>query len=90
MKRQYVECSCSSNEHTLRFDIDSDPELPAIYVSTFLAHHDFFGRIWNSIKYIFGYNCKYGHFEEVVLDVEQVKQLKEICDNFLSDNDVNP
>ena len=83
MERHYLECACSSNEHTLRFDIDNDPKDPAIYVSTFLGDHSFLRRMWNGIKYIFGYKCRYGHFEETVLGTNQVRELKEICDNFL-------
>jgi hypothetical protein len=46
---KYLECSCTSPEHTVRFAKDED--------------------------YVFGYKCRYDHFDEVILDREEVKKL---------------
>lgn len=71
-------CKCSSAEHTLLFEsMDGD-----IYVSMFLSELPLFKRIILAIKYIFGYKCRYGHYEEIILDKSNIKELKEII-NYL-------
>lgn len=69
-------CKCSSTEHTLIFEsIDGD-----VYVNMFLSELPLFKRIKLAIKYIFGYKCKYGHYEEIILDKSNIKELKEIIE----------
>ena len=77
----YVECSCSNDEHTLRFTIDAEDEI--IYVSTFLNHwKPWYLRVFTAIKYIFGYKCMYGHFDNTLLRSEQVSQLKKVISEY--------
>lgn len=85
MKHEYIECTCSCSEHTLRFTWDLDPECPEIYVSVFLnPYHGFYRRLWLGLKYIFGFStCAYGHFDEVILMHDQLEQLKDLCERFL-------
>jgi hypothetical protein len=52
-----------------------------VYVSIHLIpEYNIFKRIWNAIKYIFGYKCKYGHFDEFIFDKTDVKKLKKIIE----------
>lgn len=69
----YVECSCRSPEHLLQFDRDED----FVYVYVLLNNENFFKRIWLGLKYIFGYKCRYGNFDEILLSRESVKSLAE-------------
>lgn len=58
-------CQRSSPEHQIQFMYnDSDSEI-AMYIH--LSPLPFFKRLWHGIKYIFGYRCKYGDFDEVLL-----------------------
>lgn len=82
IKREYVECSCFSPEHTLSFWLDDDKDYRAIYVSVFLSHDVWYKRLINAFKYVFGYKCRYGHFEEFVLDSVGVDHLKKVIDQF--------
>lgn len=75
--KEYFECACHSPEHTLNFFLDEDPEFPAIYGSVFLSEVPFHRRVWAAVKYIFGYKCRYGHFDEFILKHED-------CDRFIS------
>jgi len=71
----FVECDCGSDEHTLRFTIDADEDI--IYTSVFLNQwRPWWKRVWIAIKYIFGYKCKYGHWDVTSMSYEQVEQLK--------------
>jgi hypothetical protein len=73
----FIECDCGSDEHTLRFTIDADEQ--TIYLSTFLCQYrSIFQRIWVAVKYVFGYKCKYGHWDVTSMSKEQVSQLKQI------------
>lgn len=76
MKTEYLECNCHSPEHTLVFHTYDDE--PMIYMHVFLKPDPFFKRIWNSIKYIFGYKCKYGHFDEFIMNPDDADKLIEI------------
>jgi hypothetical protein len=69
----YVECSCGSPEHLLQFDRDED----FVYIYILLNNENFFKRIWLGLKYIFGYKCRYGNFDEILLSKESVKSLAE-------------
>lgn len=69
----YIQCSCGSPEHLLQFEKDED----YVYVYVLLIGDSFFKRLYNGIKYIFGYKCRYGHFDEILLNQETTKELVE-------------
>jgi hypothetical protein len=73
---QYFECACRSDEHTLKFIYVSapDPE-PEFYTTVFLNECSLPMRIWNAIKYVFGYKCKYGHFDCFMLREKDLNRL---------------
>lgn len=85
MEHHYIECNCTSAEHTLRFTIDNDEECPALYVAVQLNRfHGFFERLWLAIKYVFGYECKFGHWDEVILMGDNVRKMRNLCDSHLA------
>ncbi len=88
-ENHYFECACWSNEHMLVFTYDycgeDDFRQNEIIVSTFLANdRNFFGRVRDAIKYVFGYKCKYGHFECTIINEFEVLRLKELCDKVIN------
>lgn len=74
MEFRYLECECSTPEHTVRFARDED----CTYITFFLEGGPWYKRVVTGLKYIFGYKCRYGHFDEVVLRDDKVKKLVEI------------
>jgi hypothetical protein len=73
-KPEYVECACTSSEHTLRFVVDEEDN--EIYTDVQLARwHPWYMRVWLAIKYVFGYQCKYGHWDCTIIQEEQAKQI---------------
>jgi hypothetical protein len=72
---EYFECSCHSPEHTLRFWFDDDEDYPFVYASVFLGSVPWRRRVWLGIRYIFGYKCRYGHFDEFLLRPEDADRL---------------
>lgn len=74
-------CACSSSEHSLIFQYDEDEH--EAYVSIHLSNYrNFWERLIHGIKYIFGYKCKYGDFDEIILGKQHAEKLHEIA-NFL-------
>lgn len=83
----YIECDCNSNEHVLRFTIDLDENdeypMPHVYTSLFLnQYRPWYARIWVALKYVFGYNCKYGHWDCTSLAVDKVNNLRDLLNQF--------
>ena len=70
-----MECACHSPEHELKFQVWDDGDT---YVHVFLRPEPFFKRVVNGIKYIFGYQCQYGHFDEFVLNPEDINKFIEM------------
>lgn len=71
-------CNCGSMEHhfTMTYWPDDYPGERFIYVKTYLFTFDnIFKRARAAIKYVFGYKCKYGHWDEVLLDREKTQEL---------------
>lgn len=83
--RYYAECACDSSEHLVRFTYDlDDPQDEAIVImEPQLSNGSFFWRLRRAVRYLFGYKCKYGQWDETLLDPWQVKELRDYLDGFL-------
>ena len=79
MKATTLICACHSVEHQIVLRYDKDDEL--LYMSVHLASKSFLQRIVHSFKYLFGYQCKFGAFEEVIIDHDRAKQFIKVLQN---------
>jgi len=82
----FAECSCYSPEHQMIFKYVHDKfiEEDQIYMRTHLiTYKNVWKRTWRSLKYIFGYKCRYGQFDEVILKTKDVKTLRDMFDAYL-------
>ena len=73
-------CRCHDIHHQFiirTVDFDKHPE---IYVSVFLYRYDFFKRLVNGIKYIFGHRSVFGYFDEVIIRPEDAPRLQKVVD----------
>ena len=63
-----------------------EPEdLMALDITVFLPDYPgFFKRIWLGIKYVFGYKCKYGHFDVIEVKYEDVDRMMDILKEYKS------
>ena len=74
-QRQYFECDCHSDEHTLSFSWDDEENL--LYTSVYLnQYRSFLRRIWVAVKYVFGYKSRYGDWDCFLLRREDAKRLE--------------
>jgi len=78
-------CACHSTEHQLILKpwVEDNGE-HIVFVEVHLTKYSFWKRLVHGIKYIFGYKCKYGAWDEVLFDKHHVEQLEDLV-NFLKD-----
>jgi hypothetical protein len=76
----YVDCACHSPEHLIKFTRFEDEEEVSVYV-LLVDYDNFFKRAWKGLKYIFGYKCRYGHFDEIILNKTAQKEIIEYLKN---------
>lgn len=78
MENSIILCSCYSTEHQMVFLPSPTPEEKEVYVHVHLNKRPLWYRLKYGIKYIFGYKCRYGAFDEFILDKDNVGKLKEV------------
>ena len=82
----YYECQCHSDEHRIIWWMDDGRDIdwePMLGFSVFLPDYPkFWSRIWNAIKYIFGYKSKYGHFDSFLMKPEDIDNMVSMLLNF--------
>ena len=79
MKNEILICDCSSMEHQIVISYDDEDKLA--YCHIYLHKRGFFTRIKIALKYIFGYKCKYGHWDEFIFckdDADKIKELSKL------------
>lgn len=84
-KPEILICECNSSEHQIVLNYDVDDNY--VYCSIHLVKYRFFKRLIHGIKYIFGYTCRYGHFEEFILSDRHVDKLKTLTNSLEKKND---
>lgn len=74
-------CQCNSVEHQISFNWIEDKELEGeVYMEIHLAKLSFWDRLKHGVKYIFGYRCRYGDFDEVILKKNDVHKLEKVVE----------
>ena len=68
-------CECHSLEHQLHFWYDDEDK--NVYTEVHLVKYGFFNRVKYALKYIFGYKCRFGAFDEFIFKPEDLTKLKE-------------
>ena len=79
----YIECVCDCQEHVLR--ITFDPNIcedhcggdlwTEVYLNKKLP---WYKRIWLAVKYMFGYQSRFGAFDNITLKPEHYNKLREL------------
>lgn len=82
-KHELFICQCNNTEHQLIFSYFPDDEDKDVYVSVHLTpEYNIWKRIKMAIKYIFGYKCCYGHFDEFIFNKKDADKLQSVV-NYL-------
>ena len=72
-------CACLSSEHQLVFKSEISDKDSEVYVDIHLVPLPFLERVKYALKYIFGYKCKYGAFDEFLFKKAHADKLREIA-----------
>ena len=81
MQQETLICQCNSIEHQISFNWIEDKELEGeVYMEIHLAKLSFWDRLKHGVKYIFGYRCRYGDFDEVILKKNDVHKLEKVVE----------
>lgn len=81
MKNKVIFCECFSPEHQVIFIHDKEDK--CVYMETHLVtYKSFWKRLWIGIKYTFGYKCRFGNFDSIVLGSEQIKELEDLIKSY--------
>ena len=91
MKTNYFDCSCSSADHTIRFILDNDVDYPELYLEVQLnQYRNFWRRLWVGLKYIFGYESRYGHWDCWDIRKEDATKLIELLNQHIANVNAAP
>ncbi len=85
MSTEFFECQCRSDEHTLKFILEQysdDSNDLEIYTSVFLYEGSWWQRLWIAVKYVFGYKCRYGHWDNFIMRHEDVDRMLKLCQQY--------
>ena len=85
MNEHHISCACYSPEHSLTWTYEKGEE--EIYLTFHLNFKPFLWRLLNAIKYVLGCRCQYGHFDEVILGVDDRNELIEFLQQTKPDNE---
>ena len=78
----HFDCVCDSDEHV--FVVRMDREEGEMYTSVHLnGYLPWYKRAWYALRYVFGYHCRYGHWDCVLLDEVRATKLRDTCDKAL-------
>lgn len=86
VKKILFECRCHSPEHDLKFVLDEED----LYVYVLLLPQNFFKRLVNGIRYIFGYSCRYGYFDEFVMNPKDIDLFISMLEQFRENSKSSP
>lgn len=76
-------CECHSTEHQMVVNYSEDEYVDGtkfhmVYIHTHLNKRPFWQRLKYGIKYIFGYQCMYGAFDEFIINPKDADKLNDI------------
>lgn len=78
---EFFECTCRSDEHTLKFSLD--PDDGELYTSVYLhQYRSVFKRIGIALKYVLGYLCRFGHWDCFILKPQDADRLIALLQQF--------
>ncbi len=87
-RQDLIICTCGSVEHQMiiSYDVDTneEPEYDDVYVSIHLStYRGFWNRLKYAVKYIFGYKCRYGAFDEIILNPDDHMKFQNVANKLL-------
>lgn len=82
-REEHFVCACHHPEHQFFvsfYDKEFD-ERGVMYISPHLAQDPWWRRLITGIKYIFGHRSRYGAFDEIILEGDDILRLHSIIED---------
>ena len=87
-QKLYLECLCGTPEHLLQAVLDKDDESwnddinygGICFYIQLIQYRTFWKRFWTGLKYMFGFQERYGYWDCADLTPEGVEKLRDMCD----------
>jgi hypothetical protein len=81
--KEVLICDCHSSDHQILLMYSEDEystgeTFPMCYAHIHLNRRPFWERVKYGIKYIFGYKCRYGAFDEFMFNPDDVEKLEKL------------
>lgn len=75
---EYYQCSCFSDEHMVKVILYKEDKMLSLIIA--LRKFNFWNRIIPAIKYLFGYECKYGHFDDFLFQPDDITSFRKVLE----------
>jgi len=85
-REKLISCSCGSPEHQfiLTYWPGYGGDEDELYMEPHLiTWENIFRRLWTAIRYVFGYRCKYGHWDCVLISKDKAQEMRGFLDEFI-------
>jgi hypothetical protein len=89
MERVLIECSCTGLDHSFILSLVQAKGCKYLYLEPHLTKKPLLQRIWHALKYIFNMSCRYGDFDETVIDEIQARKMREVLNLYLNDKEIS-
>lgn len=81
--KEVLICDCHSSDHQILLMYSEDEystgeTFPTCYAHIHLNRRPFWERVKYGIKYIFGYRCRFGAFDEFLFNPDDVEKLEKL------------
>ena len=88
-EQDLVICSCGDISHqliisTFEYTTSSGKDDIDCFIQIYLSKHNFWNRLIFGFKYIFGFQSKFGAFEEIVVNQENATKIKNCMEYYLT------
>jgi hypothetical protein len=72
-------CECHSPDH--QFIIRKFDDEPDVYIAIHLTKQPMMRRLKYAFRYIFGYQSRFGAFDEIILNPDDADRLQKVVDS---------
>lgn len=85
----YIECDCGHNDHLFKmtYSTSMGKDWPATVFTSIQLNpvHPWYTRIWLAVRYVFGADSRYGHWDCTSLTHTRVKMMYDFLGECLKD-----
>ena len=70
-----IRCDCHWVEHQVWLSDIADDETQEFVIQFHLVRDRFWKRVWHAVKYVLGYQSRYGAFDDVIVNPAEAQRM---------------